>query len=110
MLQRFDPSYLSRLVSRRFVGSVLLISLLMCRADSSAADDAPADTAVSPSTTPNESVTKQRIEELIRQLGSPRYTERRAAANELRQIGAEAFDLLNAATGNSDPEVAASAQ
>jgi tetratricopeptide (TPR) repeat protein len=110
MLQRFEPSYLSRLVSRRFIGSVLLISLLMCRADSSAADDAPADTAVSPSTTPNESVTKQKIEELIRQLGSPRYTERRAAANELRQIGAEAFDLLNAAMDNSDPEVAASAQ
>ena len=53
--------------------------------------------------------TKRRVEELIRQLGSPRYTVRRTAANELRQIGAEAFDLLHAATESVDPEVAASA-
>ena len=53
--------------------------------------------------------TKERIQDLIRQLGDPRYTTRRSAAGELRQIGAEAFDLLHAATGDSDPEVAASA-
>ena len=35
---------------------------------------------------------KQHIQELIRQLGDPRYAARRAAASELRQIGAEAFD------------------
>jgi len=52
---------------------------------------------------------QQRIQQLIRDLGSPRYTERRAAAKNLRQIGAEAFDLLHAATDDSDPEIAASA-
>ena len=53
---------------------------------------------------------KQQIEALIRQLGNPRYSARRAAANELRQIGAEAFDLLHAASDDADPEVAASAR
>jgi tetratricopeptide (TPR) repeat protein len=53
--------------------------------------------------------TKEQIEQLIRDLGSPRFTARRAAASELRQIGAEAFDLLYAATDDADPEVAASA-
>lgn len=52
---------------------------------------------------------KARIKKLIEDLGSPRYTVRRMAANELRQIGAEAFDLLNAAMDSADPEVAASA-
>jgi tetratricopeptide (TPR) repeat protein len=50
-----------------------------------------------------------RIQELIRELGSPKYSARRTAASELRQIGAEAFDSLHAATENSDPEIAASA-
>lgn len=54
--------------------------------------------------------TKRHIEELIRHLGNPRYTARRAAASELRRIGPEAFDLLHAATGDPDPEVAASAR
>lgn len=52
---------------------------------------------------------KQRVEQLIRQLGHPRYTERRAAAQELRQIGTDAFDLLQEATDDPDPEIAASA-
>src|SRR4051812_23309706 len=52
---------------------------------------------------------RQRVDQLIRDLGSPRYPARRSAANELRQIGAEAFDALHAATENSDPEIAASA-
>ena len=52
----------------------------------------------------------ERIQALIRQLGHPRFTIRRSAASELRQIGAEAFDLLNAASNDSDPEVAASAR
>ncbi len=55
-------------------------------------------------------LTEKRIGELIGQLGSPHYTVRRSAANALRQIGAEAFDLLYAATAAADPEVAASAQ
>jgi tetratricopeptide (TPR) repeat protein len=54
--------------------------------------------------------TNQRVRELIRQLGSPRYSARRTASSELRQIGAEAFDLLHAATDDADPEVAASAR
>jgi tetratricopeptide (TPR) repeat protein len=52
---------------------------------------------------------QQHIQELIRELGSPRFTARRSAANDLRQIGAEAFDLLHTATDDSDPEIAASA-
>ncbi len=58
----------------------------------------------------NGPASKQRIAELIRQLGSPQFAMRRAAAIELRQIGAEAFDLLNAATDDADLEVAASAR
>ncbi len=54
--------------------------------------------------------TEKRIDELIRQLGSPQFSARRTAANELRHIGAEAFDLLNVAKSNSDPEIAASAE
>jgi hypothetical protein len=53
---------------------------------------------------------KKRIDQLIHQLGDPRYAARRAAATELRQIGAEAFDQLHQASGDSDPEVAASAR
>jgi tetratricopeptide (TPR) repeat protein len=53
---------------------------------------------------------KQRIDELIRQLGSPRFTVRRTAATELDKIGPEAFDQLYAATDSADPEVAASAR
>src|SRR4051812_16950184 len=45
--------------------------------------------------------TKEHIEQLIRNLGSAQYTARRAAASELRQIGAEAFDLLFAATDDA---------
>jgi tetratricopeptide (TPR) repeat protein len=53
---------------------------------------------------------KQRIDELIRQLGNARFTVRRAAANELDKIGPEAFDQLYAATGDADPEIAASSR
>lgn len=56
-----------------------------------------------------EKPTTQRIQQLIQDLGSSHYTARRAAGTELRQIGSEAFDLLDAATDNADPEVAASA-
>jgi len=52
---------------------------------------------------------QDRIQSLIRELGNPKYSARRAAAAELRQIGAEAFDSLHAATESNDPEVAASA-
>jgi hypothetical protein len=52
---------------------------------------------------------KKRIQQLIQDLGSSQFTARRAASTELRQIGSDAFDLLDAATDNADPEVAASA-
>src|SRR4029079_3667236 len=56
-----------------------------------------------------EKTTKSHVQLLIRDLGSPQYTARRAAAIDLRQLGTEVFDLLDAATDNADPEVAASA-
>ena len=67
-------------------------------------------TAESLSTADQPDAAKKHIQQLIRQLGDPRYAARRAAASELRQIGAEAFDQLHEATGDSDPEVAASAR
>lgn len=56
-----------------------------------------------------EKPTNAHIQQLIQDLGSSHYTARRAAATELRQIGSDAFDLLDAATDSTDPEVAASA-
>ncbi len=50
-----------------------------------------------------------RLQQLIKQLGSPQYTVRRAAASEIHKIGPEAFDRLHAATEDADPEIAASA-
>jgi len=61
------------------------------------------------STTEGAAAAKSNVETLIRDLGSPQYTARRAAANELRRIGPDAFDPLFAATENPDPEIAASA-
>jgi Tetratricopeptide repeat len=86
-------------------------------------DDQPATLAAAPRVTPAHADNPEfgltaekatdaarQIAKLVRQLGSPRYSERRAAASELRQIGPEAFDLLHAATDDSDPEVAASSR
>jgi hypothetical protein len=83
------------------------------------ADEAPvtiskpaaSDSAKGASTTsPQPSKAQQEhIQALIHDLGNPRFSARRTAANELRQIGAEAFDSLHAATDDSDPEIAASA-
>ncbi len=65
-----------------------------------AADQPPAE----------QDATPERIDQLITQLGSSRYTVRRAAANSLRQIGAEAFDRVQQATDHADPEISASAR
>jgi hypothetical protein len=106
-------------VSRTTVGVVLLLALnfdvVFVRAD-----DAPGSAPIAATrnqsataslgTATQTNATKRRIHELINELGDPRYTTRRAAANELRQIGAEAFDLLHTATTSSDPEIAASAR
>jgi tetratricopeptide (TPR) repeat protein len=79
--------------------------------DDGNAAGSPAATATTVSVAPSAvEGSGSHVRQLIRQLGSPRYAERRAAARELRQIGAEAFDLLNAAIDDNDPEVAASAR
>jgi tetratricopeptide (TPR) repeat protein len=78
-------------------------------ADRGAASRAP-DAAHPPAADQPSADSRQRIDELIRQLGNPRFTLRRAAATELDKIGPEAFDQLYAATDNADPEIAASAR
>jgi tetratricopeptide (TPR) repeat protein len=101
---------------------LLLTAIFICTSTALAAyaDERPAKpagtsvvkasaTQQSGSSAGTENPTKARVEQLIRDLGSPHYTARRAAATELRQIGPEAFDLLYEATENADPEVAASA-
>lgn len=45
-----------------------------------------ADQAAAPAAAAGDSL-DLRIDELIKQLGSPQYTARRAAANEIRKIG-----------------------
>ena len=81
------------------------------------ADEAPTAVAKSPAAPKGSAANspqlakaqQERIQKLIHDLGSSHYTTRRAAASELRQIGAEAFDSLHAATEDADPEIAASA-
>jgi tetratricopeptide (TPR) repeat protein len=58
----------------------------------------------------NAASSTERIRTLIEQLGSPRFSDRRASAHQLNQIGPEAFDQLQAATDAADPEIAASAR
>src|ERR1044071_3663019 len=117
---------MSRYMFRHPIGSyrtILLLAAIVscaCTALTAPADERPdrlAGAGVAKAGAPQpasspieaEKSTKAHIQQLIRDLGSPHYTARRAAATELRQIGAEAFDLLDAATDNADPEVAASA-
>jgi tetratricopeptide (TPR) repeat protein len=87
-------------------------ALLMAAAVSTSASAHSDETAKSEPRTATTSgaASKEEIQSLIRALGSPRYSARREAANELRRIGAEAFDLLFTATEDADPEVAASAR
>jgi tetratricopeptide (TPR) repeat protein len=108
-------------ISRCFLRLLSLAALLGClnlhfaRADEhpvkASSDDAVSSTTAAAQQPPanQHQSTAERIRHLIRDLGSPQYTTRRSAANELRQIGAEAFDLLYAATDDADPEIAASA-
>lgn len=107
-----DPSRI--LGSACFAWALLLAAT---PASTSAADDGAASNKPAAERTDlrnehdtSSAVTSERINSLIRQLGHARYTVRRTAANELRQIGPEAFDLLHAASSDSDPEVAASAR
>jgi tetratricopeptide (TPR) repeat protein len=112
----FSPRCVKRNCTIRLVLAVALplIAIAGARGDDQSAALAAAsqdnnDAASASSSPSGENATKQRIEKLVRQLGNPLYSERRAAAAELRQIGPEAFDLLHAATNDVDPEVAASA-
>ncbi|MEX2169051.1 MAG: hypothetical protein WD851_07055 [Pirellulales bacterium] len=52
----------------------------------------------------------ERVDQLIAQLGSTRYVDRRAAEQELLAIGLEAFDQVLAGTKHLDPEIAASCE
>ena len=74
--------------------------------DVRAADSKP---AAKQQAAPSADSLESRLDELIEQLGSPQYSARLAAANEIRKIGPEAFDRLHLATENPDPEIAASA-
>ena len=89
--------------------SLVLMSAAIAVSLTTEAIAAPADPSLTDAS-PAEASSDEHVAKLIRQLGSPRYMERRAAGNELRQIGPEAFDLLNAAVDDADPEIAASAQ
>src|SRR5687767_8777620 len=81
------------------------LSLLAFAASAYSADDAqrdlqpnspltsPAKQSVESLVTADQSdAANARIRQLIRKLGDPHFTARRSAANEIRQIGAEAFD------------------
>lgn len=85
---------------------VVAVAVSPCVADDQAVDSP----AVRPGHEPPIESSQQHIAELIEQLGSSQFTTRRAAANELRKIGPEAFDQLHAAADHVDPEIAASAR
>jgi len=51
---------------------------------------------------------QERVALLLTQLGDTRYVTRRRAEQELLQIGLPAFDQIDAATSEADPEVSAS--
>ena len=69
---------------------------------------ATGDTASSTSTPAKPQA--ERVDQLIAQLGSTRYVDRRAAEQELLAIGLEAFDQVLAGTKHLDPEIAASCE
>ena len=101
-----------RLLQLRF-GAAIAVAMLVVLSGPSfgIADDrglGPAAGVASAGEQPKSSAA--RIGDLIRQLGSPQFTERRAAATELHKIGPEAFDQLHAATDHPDPEIAASSR
>ena len=117
-MSRPASRYLDRCCGIRYV--LAAIVSVVCAAGGSSADERlqrPGDSSVAkadsvrPAATSatTEKASKEHIQQLIGDLGSSHYTARRAAANELRQIGSDAFDLLDAATESPDPEVAASA-
>ena len=69
---------------------------LLTHADERPAKPAGSNVAKASASSEADKPSKEHVQQLIRDLGSPHYSVRRAAANELRQVGAEAFDLLAA--------------
>ncbi len=96
--------------NRRMLALVLMLTLPALGVGSTRAADDPsvAATAKRDSELSGDSF-DERLDGLIHQLGSPQYTVRRSAANEIRKIGPEAFDRLHTASEDADPEVSASA-
>jgi tetratricopeptide (TPR) repeat protein len=96
---------------RRRIAFVLMLTLSLCalRIARAADRDAATAAAVGQRAQAEAASRDERLDDLIQELGSPQFTVRRAAANEIRKIGPEAFDRLHAATENADPEIAASA-
>jgi tetratricopeptide (TPR) repeat protein len=102
-----------RLMYLRFGAAIAVATLISVGGGSRARADDPdlrpaANAESADAEQPKSSAAK--IGELIRQLGSPQFTERRTAATELHKIGPEAFDQLHAATDHPDPEIAASSR
>lgn len=99
--------FVAKLLFQAIVASAFFATIASAdeRPASASLKNPVAERSAADSAKPNQ----QHIEKLIRDLGNSRFAARRAAANELRQIGPEAFDLLYAATDDEDPEVAASA-
>jgi hypothetical protein len=73
---------------------LLLLFLLLIRGHPLAADEKPAPAA-----------TSDRMDQLIRQLGSSSFDEREAAAKQLIDCGEPALEKLQAAARNPDVEI-----
>jgi tetratricopeptide (TPR) repeat protein len=99
--------------SRIVVGltaALVLVPAVFAPQAPGANDETAASGQSRPATASPPAATKEEVQAHIRNLGSTRYSDRRAAAAELRRIGADAFDALFLATEHADPEIAASAR
>lgn len=94
----------AQIVARTVTAWVLLCPLFVC-AEELRTTGETARPAESPARAQAEIV-----DQLIAQLGSSRYVERRAAEQQLLAIGLEAFDQVLAGTKHVDPEIASSCQ
>jgi hypothetical protein len=92
-------------MTRKIVLAVIMA--IMCATLTLHAGDENGGTSAKPSP---EQALQQRIAKLIEQLGSDKYEERASAEAELKKIGWEAREALQAATKNADPEVADAAR
>lgn len=87
----------------KFLGCLISLALypLCCGA---------ADVGTGSGLGPHQPPERQRIAQLIQQLGEPTYAARQEAQRELNQLGLAAFDQIYAATNHPDLEVAAASQ